>query len=98
VLGRQATIAPGIEAARLLARLMQFENGFPRYSRVLQCSLCRRPSGFLQRCADEVELRQRYLSLFGSLGRGGTKTGSGIDFAARGHENEITGIRQLDFQ
>jgi predicted nucleotidyltransferase len=48
--------------------------------------------------AHDVELRQRSLSLFGSLARGETKTGSDIDFAAGGHENEIAGIVQLDFQ
>jgi predicted nucleotidyltransferase len=39
-----------------------------------------------------------FLSLFGSLARGETKTSSDIDLAAGGHENEITGIVQLDFQ
>jgi predicted nucleotidyltransferase len=51
--------------------------------------------------AHEVELRQaglRSLSLFGSLARGGTKTGSDIDLAAGGYHNEITGIVQLDFR
>jgi UTP:GlnB (protein PII) uridylyltransferase len=50
--------------------------------------------------AHEVELRQaglRSLSLLGSLARGELKTGSDIDLAAGGHENEITGIVQLDF-
>ena len=51
--------------------------------------------------AHEVELRRaglRSLSLLGSLARGGTKTGSEIDLAAGGHENEITGVVQVDFQ
>ena len=81
---------------------MQFENGFP--------PLFARATIFIMQTAErvlatlrahEVELRQagvRSLSLFGSLAHGETETGSEIDLAAGGHENEITGVVQVDFQ